>query len=486
VDWSWLEHAGVQTVLGVGTFLGYALTWLLIPVVLLTKKRWPASTVAWLMAILMLPYLGAIGFLVFGIDRMSKRVRRRREQVAAILRLASAVPVAHATLNHTLSEPQRRLIKLAKDLARTTLTDGNRLQVYHQAGPAFEAIEAAIRDARHSIHLEYYIFQPDHVGTRIRDLLIARAKQGVRVRFLYDSVGSLRLSRGFVRPMREAGIEVRPFLPGRGFWERWSINFRSHRKIVVVDGRVGFTGGMNIGDEYLGLSRAFGAWRDCHLRIEGPMTLQLQDVFLTDWFSATGEELFDDAFFPTPHEPGRVAGQIVAGGPDCDPNVFHTLMFAALGEARRTIHLATSYFVPTPSLCEALIAAALRGVRVRIMLTSPVTYWVSYHATRSFFDELLAAGVELYEYIPGQQHAKTLTIDGEWALVGTPNFDPRSVFLNFEVAAVCYDDGVIDQLDHAFDRDLAETKRIEPVAWSRRSNWQRVKENACRMFVPVL
>jgi len=486
VNWAELDLLWWEFVLGSITVLGYLATLFLVPRVLLTKKRWPASTVAWLMAIITLPVIGGLFFLVFGIDRMGPRVRRRRAVTATLSRGPSRVGDAQRQTLAGLSEMQQQLMRLAEQVGQTVATVGNRVQLFHHTPPAIAAIRQAIAQAERSIHLEYYIWQPDRIGTELRDLLIDKAKQGVAVRFLYDSVGSLRLTARFLQPMREVGIQVAAFLPGRSLAERWSINFRSHRKIVIVDGAMGFTGGMNIGDEYLGRSKHFGYWRDTHLRLEGPGVLQLQEVFSVDWQAATGEDLSSDELFPPPQDHGRIAAQVVAGGPDCEPSVFHSLMFAAITEARQQITLATSYFVPTPALCEALASAGLRGVHTRVLVSGPVTYWTTYHAGRSFYDELLAAGVEIYEYRRGQQHAKTLTIDRSWSLVGTPNFDPRSVFLNFEVGVVMYDPGTAEELEHHFEEDIKHAVRMDAVEWSRRSTWERLKENTCRMFVPVL
>lgn len=486
MSWLNLEHIGVEVIVGTVTVLGYALSLLLLPVVLLTKKRWPASTVAWLMAIVFMPVIGGVLYLAFGTDRVTRRVSRRRTTSRLLNRSLPALTLASLDPRAQWTEAQRQLIRVARRVAQTNPTDGNRVTLFSKTSDAFAAIEAAIQQAQDSLHLEYYIWQPDHIGTRLRDLLIEKARAGVRVRFLYDSVGSMRLSAAFLEPMREAGIDVVVFVPGRKLIDRWSVNFRSHRKIIVVDGKVGFTGGMNVGDEYLGQSRHFGYWRDTHLQLEGPTVLQLQDVFAADWACATGEDLYEERYFQAQTDAGRILAQVVAGGPDCDPSVFHSLMFAAISEAQKSVTLATSYFVPTPPLVAALCAAALRGVKTRIMVAGPVTYWVTYHAARSFFDELLEAGVEVYEYRRGQQHAKTLTIDGEWSLVGTPNFDSRSVFLNFEVGVVLYDAGLAEQLEHHFDQDIEDSIAIDAVEWARRGTWSRLTENACRMFVPVL
>lgn len=459
---------------------------ILLPLVLLNKKPSPSSTVAWLMLIIAVPIVGGSLYLLFGIDRVQPRVRRRR---AVTERFTSALPQLaghHVHAHDQLNETQRQLMRLAQKLGGTKATVGNRVELFQNTHAAMNSIVEAIRSAEHSIHLEYYIWQPDRIGTKLRDLLVEKALAGVKVRFLYDALGSLKLTRTFLQPMRDAGVEIASFVPGQTFRERWSINLRSHRKIVLVDGVIGYTGGMNIGDEYLGRDPHFGFWRDCHLRLDGPTVLQLQEVFAVDWLYATGQDLNDPALFPPPRDVGTVEAQVLSGGPDLPESVFHTLMFSAINEARQTVTLATSYFVPTPAFSAALVAAALRGVRTRVLVSGPVTYWTTYHAGRSFYDELLAGGVEVYEYTRGQQHAKTLSIDGCWAFVGTPNFDPRSVFLNFEVGVVLYDTGIAEQLDHQLDIDLKDATRIELDFWSQRGVLTRLIENGCRLFSPVL
>jgi len=475
-----------QIVASLATALGYVMTLCLLPVVWLTKKRSTVSTVAWIMAIVTMPYVGSLLYLIFGIERVHRRVRGRIAAFEAMTHSLPQLAVQHLLPMDRLTSTQQSLLRLTQRVAHTPATTGNRVQLYAQTTAAFQAIQEAITAAQRSIHLEYYIWQPDRIGTKLRDLLIDKARHGVTVRFLYDSLGSMRITHQFLQPMREAGIHIATFVPGQTFREHWSINLRSHRKIVVIDGEVGFTGGMNVGDEYLGRSKHFGYWRDTHLRLDGPAVLQLQEVFATDWFYATGENLSGPVFFPPPREVGRVSAQVLASGPDDPESMFHTLMFAAINQAQSRLTLATSYFVPTPALSSALEAAAYRGVRARVLVSGPVTYWVTYHACRSFYDELLRAGVEIYEYRRGQQHAKVLTIDGEWALVGTPNFDARSVFLNFEVGVALYDAGLSEQLEAHFDADLPESLRIDSETWPQRRMWERIKENGCRMFSPIL
>lgn len=474
----------MQTFFAVLTFLGYFVTLALLPVVLLTPKRQPVSTVAWVMAIITMPFFGAFLFLIFGINRVQRRVIGRR---AASMMVRPMLPelAGHQVPMESLNRAQQDLLRVAERVSTTRATVDNRIQLLTDAHQTFAEIEAAIAAAKKSIHLEYYIWQPDKLGTEIRDLLIEKAREGVKVCFLYDTIGSGRLTWHFLKPMRDVGIRVATFVPGQSLRERWSINLRSHRKIVIVDGIIGFTGGMNVGDEYLGRDKFFGQWRDTHLRLQGPTVLQLQEVFLTDWHYATGEHpSLND--FPAPVELGTHCAQLIAGGPDAEGEEFHSLMFAAINRAERQCTLSTSYFVPTPPLVSALEAAALRGVRTRVMLSGPKTYWATRYAARGYYDTLLAAGVEIFEYQAGQFHPKVLTIDGCWSLVGTANFDARSLFLNFEVGVVLYDISLAEQLEFHFDEDIKLAQRIEMTSWATRTTWERLQERFCVMFSPVL
>ncbi|HUG89301.1 MAG TPA: cardiolipin synthase, partial [Planctomycetaceae bacterium] len=322
-------------------------------------------------------------------------------------------------------------------------------------------------------------------GTRLRDLLIERARAGVTVRFLYDGIGSMWLTRSFLKPMRDAGIRVAAFMPWKRF-RFWSLNLRNHRKIVIVDGLTGFTGGMNIGDEYIGRNPALGYWRDTHLKLAGPTVLQLQQIFVEDWYYATGEELTQPDVFPPPDESGHVVAQVLAGEPAAEVQAFHSLMYAAINEAQKLVLIETSYFIPTEPLFTALETAALRGVRVRLLLPGRGPYPWTIFAGRSYYRELLEAGVEIYEYHRGLLHSKVLMIDGDWALVGTPNFDARSLMLNFECGVAIYDARVAGQIAVAFEDDLEHTERITLDAWRDRPVWRELAENTCRLFAPIM
>lgn len=468
------------------TLLGYLLTLLLVPWVFLQRKKQPVATLAWIMAIVDLPYVGGLLFLIFGINRVARRVAHKQSSNLQIGRQIPGLSQYQLIPGEGMNPQTQRLMRLAAHTTTTRPCFGNRIEIVVDTHRTLGLIEQAILNAKHSVHLEYYIWRPDRTGRRLRDLLIRKAQEGVAVRLLYDGIGSMYIGRKFLKLMRDAGIEVASFLPGSTLRERWSINLRNHRKIVIVDGQIGFTGGMNIGDEYLGRNAAIGYWRDTNLRLAGPAVLQLQQVFAEDWYFATGQPLTSREWYPHPVEAGEHIAQVIAGGPDNEAAVLHSLFFAAINEAHERITLATSYFVPTPALQTALETAACRGVRVRLLLQGRGAHAFMVTAARAHYASLLESGVEIHEYEAGLLHSKTLTIDGNWSVVGTPNFDTRSLYLNFEVAVVVYGAKAATQLEEQFEHDLTRSHRIDPATWPQRSARQKVTEQFLRLFSPVL
>lgn len=465
-------------------FAGHMLLVIVAGSLLLRHQRAPVSAVAWLMSIVFLPYIGAVLFWFFGMNRVKRRqrgwwkLRKRKDR----RRDGRAGPDC---LPPDLNRLERRLAELTHNAGGYGVTCGNQVRLLPESKDAFAAIEHAIRGARSQVHVQYYIYRPDRIGTRIRDALIAKARDGVKVRFMYDGIGSWGLNRRFLKPMLDAGIEVCAFLPGRSFRERWSINLRNHRKLVIVDDRVAFTGGLNVGDEYLGRNPAWGYWRDTQLALSGPVVRQLIDVFKEDWYCAMDQEIPDSPASGDGSQE-RVVAQVIADGPDLDVRPLRMVLLSAILEAEESITLSTGYFVPTPSLQEALCTAAARGVRVRILVAGPSTYWYTLWAGRSYYRELLDRGVEIYEYRKGLFHAKVMTVDGRWSLVGTPNFDVRSLDLNFEVAVAFCNERIAAELEDQFAADVEHSWRIDPRQWAERSTWRIRGENFCRLFAPLL
>lgn len=467
------------------SFVGYLFTLALLRWVLLMKKEQPTSTVAWVMAIILIPYLGGLLFVLFGINRVDRRARLKLAADRAIERELPGLTLYQILPEELPHDLPRTLMRLASRTSRTSPTGGNDVLLISDTNQILGLIEQAIGAAEETLHLEYYIWQRDKTGTRLRDLVIKKAREGVKVRFLFDGIGSLYLNNRFLQPMRDAGIEVAAFLPGATFRERWSLNLRNHRKIVVVDGRIAFTGGMNIGDEYLGLNRDRGYWRDCHLRIEGPAVLQLQQTFAEDWYFATGQPLTDLALYPDPGDPGNMVAQVIAGGPTGVYNTTRLVMFEAITQARSSILMTTGYFVPPLELALALEAAAMRGVKVRLLVPGRSSYLWTIYAGRSYYEALLSAGAEIYEYQRGALHSKALTVDGEWSFVGSANFDNRSLLLNFEAGLAIADLRMASQLAKQFEVDVRDSRQINFDEWSQRPTWYSLTENAFRMFAPI-
>jgi cardiolipin synthase len=466
---------------------GYLITLILVRWVVLNKKEHPVSTVAWILAIVLLPYFGGVLYLFFGINRVERRKKDRRKKMKD--RLSRDLPSLdryEIPVPQDFTEPQRQLARLIENCECPGLTAGNSIEVLDDTNIITRRIEEAIIGAQRTIHIEFYIWQPDETGHRLRELMIERARAGVKVRFLYDQIGSMRLKRSYLQPMYDAGIQVASFLPGLSFRERWSFNLRNHRKLVIADGLLGLTGGMNVGDEHLGRDKSFGRWRDTHLQVTGPSVLQLEQVFAEDWYYATQEELTTPNYYPEPKRPGSTIAQVVHGGPDSDDPTFHAVMFAAITLAQHRIRMQTSYFVPTPALVMALSTAALRGVDVQIIVPGKSAHFVTIIAGRSYYDTLLHAGVKIYEYRRGMMHAKTLTIDDNWSLVGSPNFDARSLLLNFELAIASYDAGIVEELNRQFTRDVEHCKEITLAERLKIPRRKLFAENIARLFSPVL
>jgi cardiolipin synthase len=480
---NWLDWATFLTVL-VSTI--EVLSFCLIPVVIL-RTRQPLAAVAWILGIILMPGIGSLLYLATGTTRVQRKARRKKQAREALepqlpgLQEFEVLPPPDASENI-----RTELMALACRIAETRPTWGNAVEVITDTNRAYGLQEQAIRDARDHIHLEYYIFQPDETGRRFRDLLIAKAREGVRVRFLYDAVGSLRLGRRFLNPMWDVGIHAAPFLPVNPLRRRWVINLRNHRKILVVDGAVGFTGGVNVGNEYIGRKSQFGYWRDTHMLLRGASVLQLQQVFAQDWFFATDEELVAPQLYPSITAAGDQTVQVLASGPDLPVEVCHELFFAAIATASRRVLIESCYFVPPDTINVALQAAAHRGVDVRIILPARSAHLSALLAAQSYYQELLASGVHIFEYTGGLMHSKVISIDGEWSYVGSANLDNRSLRLNFEVGAVFYGPRMATQLEEMFQVDLSRSKPLDLNHWSERPILRRLAENSCRLLSPVL
>ncbi|GAB3737060.1 cardiolipin synthase [Luteimonas pelagia] len=462
------EHLGAWLVLGYVVYLAWVGGWILL------QKREPAATISWLLGLALLPYLGFVVYYFLGPQRIRRqRIRRERSRAGLPRRGARGDGDPELLELTRLAQATTGLPPTGADAARL-LDDGEE---------KYEALCADIAAAREHVHLEYYIWHPDGIGTRLRDLLVERARAGVQVRLLLDAVGAAKCRESWFAPLCEAGGELAWFHPMRlKFWKRPWLNLRSHRKIVVIDGRIGYTGGMNVTDDQDERVKPEAAYRDLHLRLEGGVVGCLQAVFVEDWAYATKR-------VPSLRGPaasgGAIEAQVVPSGPDSPWEAIHRVHIAAIHAARKRVWLATPYFVPGEAAMMALTSAALGGLDVRLLLPKMSDSRLVTYAARSYFDELLEAGVKIYEYGPRLMHSKALLVDDDLALIGSANFDHRSFRLNFEVSVLFRDATIADALAQRFARDLGQAPRVRPER-DRPLVRDRLPEAAARLLSPLL
>jgi len=460
----------------------------LIPLVVLRRKE-PSSTIAWILTLIFLPVVGAILFLLFGRDRVRWPAKRKRQADAfmrSILRERTQAARDPSFADGQLTELEKQIFQVGSLLTGAGATVGNSIEVLTRGNAVYEALGAAIDGAQHHVNAEFYLIRNDGTGAWFRDKLVRAAERGVEVRLLCDAYGCLAIGGAWRRPLRRAGAKVGIFLPMRSLFLQ-PVNLRNHRKIVVVDGKVAFSGGVNIGDEYRGAMRGIGLWRDTHFRMEGPAAQALQRVFFQDWFFATGEGVDPATFFPPGLPPaGDASVAIVPSGPDTRTEAIHRLFFAAIAGARERVYITTPYFVPDAPMVVALQVAAMRGVDVKLILPSRSNHRVTFHAGRSFYTELLEAGVQIYEYQPGMIHSKTMVVDRRIVFLGSANMDMRSFRLNFEVHALIHDAPTAGELEACFAEDLSQTLAVNLATWRTRRRRYRVAEGAGRFVSPLL
>jgi cardiolipin synthase len=377
------------------------------------------------------------------------------------------------------------------------LIAGNKVTLLDDGPATMRAMMNAIRAARHHIHLETYIFEDDEVGRKLADLLIEKRTSGVRVNLIYDSVGAVGTPREFFDRLRAGGVAVLEFNPVNPLTAKgnWDINQRDHRKLLVVDGRIAFTGGVNI-------SRVYGkssflksrrseappkdakeaAWRDTHMQIEGPAVAEFQKLFLDTWRRQTGQMLSDPGFFPPLKPEGKSLVRAIASTPDREDYTIYKIYISALAHADRYAHLTTAYFVPDRQVLQAMTEAAQRGVDVRILFPSFSDVGMILYAGRSYYGELLAAGIKVYERKSAMLHAKTAVIDGVWSTIGSTNLDMRSFLHNDEINAIVLNADFAERMEALFQRDLQESDEITLDQWNRRGLYERVREWAVRVL----
>ena len=452
--------------------------------VIILDNRNPVKTLAWILMLLFLPFVGLVLYFFFGRSHRRERIISKKGYGRLLKK-----PLAEFMAQDAMEVPEEygRLIALMRNTQQALPFEGNRIEAYTQGATFLQALLRAISEARHHIHLEFYIFEDDAVGRLVRDALLQKAQEGVQVRVIYDDVGCWHVPNRFFEEMREGGIEVYAFLKVRFPQFTSKINYRNHRKIVVVDGQVGFVGGMNLAERYVrGVS--WGVWRDTQLRVEGKAVHALQAVFLLDWY-VVGRTLVTSAvFFP---RIDKVAGgtslvQVVTGSPVGPWREIMQGLIGAIHGARHYIYVQTPYFLPTDSVLLALQTAALSGVDVRLMLPRRADSRLTHYGSCSYLEEMLQAGVKVYFYKAGFLHSKMLVVDDEFSTVGSTNIDFRSFEHNFEVNAFIYDMETALQMREIFLQDQRECVRLSLKNWVKRPWYRKVAESIVRLMSPLL
>ncbi|WP_374720365.1 cardiolipin synthase [Parageobacillus toebii] len=452
------------------------------------ENRKPAHTITWLVVLGSFPLIGFFFYLMFGRNYRKQRLFQKKAMLDEQTFLKFQGQREWTIEQMPIGEHQRPLLQLAHRIGKSPVSLATETRVLTNGEETFSTIFEELEKATHHIHLEYYIVRHDEVGQKLKTILIEKAKKGVHVRFLYDAVGSWKLSKTYIQELRDAGVEMIPFSPVRLPFLSNTINFRNHRKIIVIDGTIGFVGGLNIGDEYLGKDKYFGFWRDTHLWIRGEAVRTLQLIFLQDWYYMTGKTLLTPEYLSPElvHYDGQGGVQLIAGGPDQKWEVIKHLYFAMITSAQRSIWIASPYFVPDEDILTALKIAALSGLDVRILAPKRPDKKIVFYASRSYFPELLEAGVKIYEYSKGFLHSKIMIVDGELASIGTANMDMRSFHLNFEVNAFLYHTDSTKKLVADFLEDLKEASPIDYETFQQRPLSIRVVESVSRLLSPLL
>jgi cardiolipin synthase len=384
----------------------------------------------------------------------------------------------------------QKLVKLLLNDGMSNLSGNNKIEILKNGEEKFPAVLQAIREAKHHIHIEYYIYEDDEIGNEIKTLLIEKAREGVQVRLIYDDFGSSSIRKKIVPELIDAGVQAYPFYKILFIALANRINYRNHRKIIVIDGHIAFTGGINVSDRYINSPKRPDQlyWRDTHVKITGPGIYYLQYLFICDWNFCADEELIPqrDFFRDDQQSGGNAVMQIAASGPDSDnPTILFSLI-QAIGMAETEILITTPYFIPGESLLDALVVAALSGVKVILLVPGKSDSKMVAAAGKSYYGEMMSAGVEIYEYQKGFIHAKTMVSDQQLSVIGTANMDNRSFELNFEVNSVIYDNHTAREMTKVFYQDLEDAQKINPEEWEKRPLYKQFPEKLSRLFSPLL
>lgn len=463
---------------------GYVIIIVLTFFAILTDNTTPSKTLAWLLLLFILPGIGLILYYIFGynprqIQKPPTSYDKFKEELYS--KLPEYLKNIEDVNKNKIPSKYHNLVELLSLSNDSWIFQGSEIEIITTGKRKFEALIEDLENAQHHIHFEYFYFRRDNTGRKIREILMRKAKEGVKVRFIYENIANIDVNPRFYYKMKEEGVEVLPFSKTSLSWIRRSLNYRDHRKIAIIDGKIGYTGGMNIGDEY-----AFN-WRDTHLRIRGGGVYGLQFNFLHVWYESAGK-IPDDL---SPYFPGYgiYSENLMQVVPEAPNSLWPYMLLASVNivsTANKYIYIQTPYYMPSDSLLQALKAAALSGVDVRIMGSRKADIFFMDPAIRSYYEESLLAGIKIYEYQDTFVHAKSMVVDDYISVIGTSNMDLRSLELSFEINTYMYDSNVAKQNYDIFMSDLQKCKEIKVEEWLKRPWWKRIIQSIMRLFSPLL
>ncbi len=469
----------------------YLISILVIIGVMILENRSPLKSLSWILVLLLLPLFGVILYIFFGQNLRKQKIIRRKglknhDYINNIANDQTKDLSQFYGLNDDILKEKERIIQLQLQNSNSIMTAGNKIELLNNGKEKFNVLFDELKKAKRFIHLQYYIIDKDEVGNALKDILIQKVKEGVEVRVIVDDVGSWEIKNKDFKRLREAGIQIYPFLKVRFPALTSKLNYRNHRKIVVIDGLVGFLGGINVADRYIHGSPEYGIWRDTHLKIEGDAVNSMQTIFSIDWYFVSQEELADKKFYPVKEPKGNKLVQICPSGPDTDWPGIMMGYFKIITTAKRYVYITTPYFMPNESVLMALKTAAMGGVDVRVIIPEKSDAYITKLSSMSYLKEMMLSGVKFYFYQKGFIHSKVIVSDDMVSCVGSANMDFRSFEQNFEVTALVYDKDFANEVRVTFEEDFANSKQVILEEWKKRPLKQKTKESLARLLSPLL
>jgi len=458
---------------------------------ILFKSINPTKTLTYIIVLLVFPFFGLIVYYFFGQEYRKDKIFNRKDVlnnslIKSINQKLNLDPETLTSYEANIEEDQIRLIHLLQKNDKSPLTKYNDIEIILNGENKFEILFKDIQNAKEHIHIEYYILKDDKIGTKFINLLCQKAKEGVIVRLSFDDVGS-KISSKMKKKMTESGVNFYAFMPVLFPRFAGKMNYRNHRKIVIIDGEIGYVGGINVSDTYVNYPENKAYWRDTHLKIVGEAVFTLQTQFLTNWnFVADTTLELDRSFFPQNKVETIQPVQIAASGPDTDwANIMEAIFFSIV-TAEDYVYITTPYFIPNDQIITAMQVASKSGVDVRLLIPYKSDSWTAKHATNSYLEQLLEANIKIYRYEKGFIHAKTMVVDDVFTTIGTCNMDYRSFNINFEINALIYNKDKAKEAKAIFMNDLESAAQIDFNQWTERSNIKRIQEAYCRLWAPLL